>query len=148
MSWLGFFVCVCRIGYWKKNMKAWPNGRDWAVPYRMCSNVLSMYFWCSVLIFFLSRDLSVVKEVLQRHCFFLHTSLFSELYTISTVSVLKTLGGCQPLDLASVCLYYCLFVLFCHVSVILIIMFLTAVGIHFGFMSYFQSYYFYLTISH
>lgn len=52
----------------------------------------------------------IVKEVLQSHCFFLHaTYLLSELYITRTVSVLNSLGGCQPLDLAFVCLYYYVF---------------------------------------
>lgn len=65
--------------------------------------------------FFLPQDLSVVKEVLKTHCCFLHTtSLLSELYAISIVSVLKTLGGCQPLDwLLCVCITgFCLFICF------------------------------------
>lgn len=61
---------------------------------------------------------------ITKSMFLLACNFLCELYTVSTISVLNSLGDCQPLDLAFLCLYYFYHSVMCVIS---IIMFLTAV---------------------
>lgn len=104
-------------------MKVRPNGTVCPVPYKMYSMVSRCTF-DTLFCFFLITGPLCSQGGITKSMFLLACNFLCELYTVSTISVLNSLGGCQPLDLAFLCLYDFFHSVMCVIS---IIMFLTAV---------------------
>lgn len=121
MSLLFLFVCVELVTEEKYESATKWNGLPCALQ-DVFSGLL-MYFWYSVLFFLITGPLCSQGGI-TKSMFLLACNFLCELCTVSTISVLNSLGGCQPLDLAFLCLYDFFHSVMCVIS---IIMFLTAV---------------------